>query len=395
MTPNDSVLVTDGNERAALAITRSLGRRGYRVIVCSSERKSLAGASHHATADVQVPDPVKSPEAFVKAVRETVERFRVGVLLPVSEPSLLAILPAEWPGVCLPMPTDDSFHRISDKAEVLRVASSIGLAIPMQRVARSRSEADAILDGDVEYPLVLKPARSVGEVRGQRRRQGVQHVATRAEFAAALADMDDAVYPLLIQQRITGPGVGVFLLVWDGHTIAQFCHRRLREKPPSGGVSVYRESVAPNAALIARSRALLDCFDWRGVAMVEYKVDAMSGEPYVMEVNGRFWGSLQLAIDAGVDFPGLLVAAARRENVEIVDSYRIGVRSRWWWGDVDHLIARFRSGRQSESPNQLPSRWRALAEFVRHRPGVDRAEVFRTDDPRPFFRETLRWFRGA
>jgi predicted ATP-grasp superfamily ATP-dependent carboligase len=55
---------------------------------------------------------------------------------------------------------------------------------------------------------------------------------------------------------------------------------------------------------------LLGQFDWQGVAMVEFKVEANTGTPYLLEVNGRFWGSLQLAIDAGVDFPALLVDAA-------------------------------------------------------------------------------------
>ena len=68
-------------------------------------------------------------------------------------------------------------------------------------------------------------------------------------------------------------------------------------------MSVYRESVAADPDLVRRSRALLDAFGWCGVAMVEYKLDERTGTPYLMEVNGRFWGSLQLAIDAGVDFP--------------------------------------------------------------------------------------------
>lgn len=392
-TSNKSVLVTDGNERAALAIARSLGRLGYRVIVCSSRRKSLAGASRYVTADVQVPDAVMDPDAFVQAIRRTIDQYQVNVLMPVSEASLLAILPERWPGVSLPMPSAESFRRISGKAELLRAAASLGLAIPMQRVADSRDQALAIADEELEYPIVLKPGRSVGETAGRRRKQLVQHVGSRSAFGPALAKLDDAAFPLLIQQRIRGPGVGVFLLVWEGRTIAHFCHRRIREKPPSGGVSVYRESIAPDVALIERSRALLDCFDWRGVAMVEYKVDAASGEPYVMEVNGRFWGSLQLAIDAGVDFPALLVAAVRGEHVDRVDSYRVGVRSRWWWGDVDHLIARFRS--QDELlTDELPGRWRALLDFIKPRRGIDQEEVFRLDDPRPFFRETRRWFSG-
>ena len=134
--------------------------------------------------------------------------------------------------------------------------------------------------------------------------------ADAASLRPIVDSLDDAAFPLLVQQRIVGPGVGIFLLLWDGAVRATFAHRRLREKPVSGGVSVYSESVSADPALVERSRQLLEQMQWSGVAMVEYKLETKTGTPYLMEVNGRFWGSLQLAIDAGVDFPALLVAAA-------------------------------------------------------------------------------------
>ena len=71
--------------------------------------------------------------------------------------------------------------------------------------------------------------------------------------------------------------------------------------------------------------------------MVEFKQDERDGLPKLMEINGRFWGSLQLAIDAGVDFPALLL-----QPPDALPStplpYRVGVRNRWFWGDVDSLL---------------------------------------------------------
>ena len=131
----------------------------------------------------------------------------------------------------------------------------------------------------------------------------VRHAASVSDIARAAVELDLAAYPLLVQQRVVGPGVGIFLLVWHGQTLATFAHRRIREKPPAGGVSVYREGIAADPELVRRSRALLDAFGWCGVAMVEYKIDARTSTPYLMEVNGRFWGSLQLAIDSGSTSP--------------------------------------------------------------------------------------------
>jgi hypothetical protein len=205
--------------------------------------------------------------------------------------------------------------------------------------------------------------------------------------------MDDVAYPLLIQQRIVGPGVGIFVLRWNGEVRAVFSHRRIREKPPAGGVSAYRESIEADPSLLARSIALLERFDWEGVAMVEYKVDEATGTPYLMEINGRFWGSLQLAIDAGVDFPRLLVESLEGRPPRAIPEYVPGVRSRWEWGDVDHLVARLLHGPEKLSlPPGSPGRWTVVRDFLRWTP-MDRAEVFRLRDPIPFLRETARWFR--
>jgi predicted ATP-grasp superfamily ATP-dependent carboligase len=197
-----------------------------------------------------------------------------------------------------------------------------------------------------------------------------------------------------VQRRVVGPGVGLFFLVHGGRVVATFAHCRLREKPPAGGVSVYAESVAFDPELRRRSIDLLRHFEWEGVAMVEYKLDAATGTRYLMEINGRFWGSLQLAIDAGVDFPRLLVESALGGEPAGEETYRIGLRSRWWWGDVDHLLMRLmRSPAQLNLPPHAPSRWRAILDFASSWRPRTRDAVFRLGDLGPFVFESRQWFR--
>ena len=396
-----AILVTDGDQRAALAIVRSLGRAGYRVFVCSPRRRSLAGASRHCRAEATVPEALRDPSGFVEAVGRLTESWNIGVLLPVTEASLLALLPARerFPKACIPFPDAGMFERVSDKAALLEIAASLGIPVPAQAVLRRRTDLSKLGLDQLRFPLVLKPYRSVaGEGEGEQSRVklGVRYAADPSQLAAVVAGLPSGAFPLLLQQRLVGPGQGVFLLRWGGATRAVFAHRRIREKPPSGGVSVCAESVPADPGLVSQAERLLRHFGWQGVAMVEFKLDAATGTAYLMEVNGRFWGSLQLAIDAGVDFPRLLVSAALGDPPEPVSGYRIGVRTRWWWGEVDHLLARLR---RSDTDLALapgtPGRWRALAEFLASswHPGT-RNEVLRRDDPRPFFQETTDWLRG-
>ena len=392
-----AVLVTDGQERAALAVVRSLGRAGHRVFVCSPAARSLAGASRHALQQARVPDALAAPDAFVAAVQRLLSDWQINVIVPISEAALLALLPerARLTGVCMPFASSEQFRRICDKETVLQAATEIGIATPSQRTVAYPDDRVGFSPDGLQFPVVVKPARSVADGAGARIKSGVTHVANRRALCAALASYRPESYPLLLQQRIDGPGIGIFLLLWDDETLAVFAHRRIREKPPGGGVSVYCESIAADPELLERSRRLLEHFGWQGVAMVEYKVDRASGTPYLMEINGRFWGSLQLAIDAGVDFPALLVAAALGRRPEPVLRYRLGIRSRWWWGDVDHLLTRLRrSDEQSALLPETPSRWRAIVDFLKVWQPGDRNEVFRTSDPLPFARESIDWFLG-
>jgi predicted ATP-grasp superfamily ATP-dependent carboligase len=149
-------------------------------------------------------------------------------------------------------------------------------------------------------------------------------------------------HPFMIQEFIPGHGAGLFCLFQHGKPVVFFAHKRLREKPPQGGVSVLSESVAPEPNLQASAERLLTGAEWHGVAMVEFRVGA-NGTAYLMEVNTRFWGSLQLAIDAGVNFPALLASNELDLGLTASSNYVVGQRLRWLLGDLDSLYIYLKS----------------------------------------------------
>lgn len=87
------ILVTDGTQRSALAVVRSLGRAGHAVFVCSARTPSIAGESRHTIAQATVADPLHAPEQFVSDVQSRIEQWRIDMLIPITKASLLALLP--------------------------------------------------------------------------------------------------------------------------------------------------------------------------------------------------------------------------------------------------------------------------------------------------------------
>jgi predicted ATP-grasp superfamily ATP-dependent carboligase len=364
--------------------------------VAETRSPSLAGTSRFAARGLAVPDPLREPSEFGERIAGFARELDVDVVLPITDAAILAVLPLRdrMGRAVVPFPSLEAFRRISDKQLVYAEAQRAGLAVPAQHTITEPGSVAGLDPTSLGFPVVLKPARSTADAGGRRVKLEVSYATDARGLRDRLTALPAQAFPVLLQQRILGPGLGIFELLWDGRLVAAFAHQRLREKPPSGGVSVYCQSVAAAPGLVERSRALLERFGWRGVAMVEYKVDAASGVPYVMEVNGRFWGSLALAIDAGVDFPRLLVELALGRSPSGPPTHRVGVRSRWWWGDVDHVWTRWRhSADELALPPGSPGRWRTLWNFLAVSPRV-RCPVLRLDDPKPFLRETLDWFRG-
>lgn len=383
-------LVLDGEERASLAVVRSLTNAGYRVTVAARNAWAPAARSKGAESVLLTHSALREPIEFVREVSAIAHRVGAAIVMPVTDASLEAVLEYRTlldPSTVIPVAPLSVYRAASDKLLVHRTACELGIGVEETEVVKALG--DPAPTSSSLYPGVVKPHRSV--VGGtERRKTSVRLVTNRLECEVALAALPAEAFPVLVQRRVRGPGEGFFTARWNGVTFAKFAHRRLREKPPSGGVSVFRESIALDPELERACEGLLDRLGWDGVAMVELKRDLDRGGWRVMEINGRFWGSLQLATDAGVDFPALLAAAALGAPPSPPPDWRVGVRLRWEWGDVDHLLLRIvRSGRHLRLPVGSPSRLGAARAFLTHRFAHDRLEMFRASDPMPFVAETL------
>jgi predicted ATP-grasp superfamily ATP-dependent carboligase len=126
--------------------------------------------------------------------------------------------------------------------------------------------------------------------------------------------------------------------------------------------------------------------------MIEFKQDAQSGEYVLMEINARLWGSVQLAVDAGVDFPAALVDYSLGNPLSSPEQIRYHTRSVWELGEVDHALALARrSARDLHLQKHVATGWKAALDVLMdHRKG-DLPEVWDVSDPLPFAVELWHW----
>jgi predicted ATP-grasp superfamily ATP-dependent carboligase len=234
----------------------------------------------------------------------------------------------------LPIVSFEKLQLARRKEKILQLAQDQGIPIPKTWFIESLPQLNE-LKHSLPYPVVIKPQMSSGAV-------GISYPKNPDELMEQYLSIHQRFPYPFIQERIPreGPGYGAsFLLNEKGEVKASFVHKRLREYPVTGGASTLRESVRRDD-IRDMALTLLSSLDWFGVAMVEFKLDCRDGIPKLMEINPRFWGSLSLAISAGVNFPYLLYRMSRGENFEPVEHYQIGKRCRWFLpGDILHFIS--------------------------------------------------------
>jgi predicted ATP-grasp superfamily ATP-dependent carboligase len=330
------VFITDGHWRKSLAAVRALGKKGVRVTVGESTRLATAFFSRYCDRAVVYPSPFRRPSAFVDFLFEELSRHPYRMLLPMEDETLDLISKhhsdlSRW--TYLPIVSSDKLQTARSKDKVLQIAEKLGIPIPKTWFLEDISRLDH-LRKSLAYPVVVKPKTGSGAL-------GLSFVENARELTEKyLAVHKRFPYPL-IQERIPqeGPGYGASLLIDEGGELkASFVHKRLREYPVTGGASTLRESVRHDD-IRDMAVALLNALDWFGVAMVEFKLDPRDGIPKLMEVNPRFWGSLALSIEAGVNFPYLLYRMSRGDRFKPVHDYEIGKRVRWLLpGDILHFI---------------------------------------------------------
>jgi len=390
-----AVFVTDGNQRATLAVVRALGDVGIPAFVGETTSRSLASTSCYCSGSVAYPSASEDEKSFREFLQREMATGRYRMLLPMTDVTtrVAAEMRSSFPSdLRLPFPPLQQIEQAQDKGHVVDLAQRLRMPCPKTWRPQSARELESLAER-LHYPVVIKPRFSRFRRNGAWARGEVSFAADSAELMRRWQETESILGGAMVQQYIAGDGLGVFLLLWNGEAKAVFCHRRLREKPPWGGVSVYRESIPLQEPLVQNSIALMRALEWQGAAMVEYKVDATTGVPHLMEVNGRFWGSLQLASDAGVNFPAMLYRLTQGEEVPAISSYRTGVRSRWLLGDLDHLLLRLRGRTAPGGIGASDSRLRDIFRFLRFWEPDLHYEIGRFGDMAPGWFELRAWLR--
>ncbi|HPZ06808.1 MAG TPA: ATP-grasp domain-containing protein [Candidatus Eremiobacteraeota bacterium] len=368
------VFVTDGRWHKTLAVVRSLGKKNINVTCGDSTNLCSSFFSRYCNKKILYPSVKKNPKKFIEFLSRELEEKKYSVLFPMEEDTINLItdnLEAFSKDVSIPLVNRETLAIAMNKGELVKFASNSGIPCPKTYFIKDLNDIKAI-ENKINFPVIIKPTRSSGA-------KGVKYIEFKKDLEKEYRKIHNIFPYPLIQERIPsgGEAIGVSAIFnQDSNLIASFTHRRIREYPVTGGASTLCEScLRPSITDLAIE--LLKKLNWFGVAMVEFKVNPGDNTPYLMEINPRFWGSLQLAIYSGVDFPYLLYKIALKEKVIKIKEYKIGTKFRWLIpGDILNFISN-------------PERLKILPDFFNFFEKNITHAIFAWEDPLPILGNIL------
>ena len=376
--PTLSALVLDGGSGQSLAIARTLGASGWRIL---TEAGSRTARSRYTSAVAQIPQ-TDNRASYLDALESLSARHRVDLLVPANDLTLeLCWAAASRLGATRILGGDRrSVETFLDKKAGLAAAAEHGFPVP-RTVVPDRLEAVPAAATEIGFPCVVKPRRSFEPAStGTRhlRHAVVSSPVEAAQAARRLSGADGG--PPLVQELVPGSAIAVTFVIQDGRPLARAVRETLSFWPVTGGTSVWKRALPLDTPGVAEAERFLLSFGLEGLTEIEYQLDA-KGVPRLMEVGPRAHGWIPLAEAA---CPGLIETAAAvalgREAPER-HSYRGGIEMRWISGEV----ARIRLGlsRRAELPPSLSRAGVICASWPPWKPGM-RYDIVDLHDPLPW-----------
>ncbi len=381
------VLVLGRDIRAFLSVIRSLGRASLTIHVGMCPLDDLALKSRYVSHVHDIPDYNDASSEWLDVIIELAKSYNFDLIVPTHDESTIPVQLhqeelGKYAGV---YSLDPSVFEIAfDKIKSSLLVDKLGIRVAKQ-LSIELSVLETGLPEGFNFPIVIKPPSSyVSEDLSVRRE--VMVASNRAQLNDILPKLHGW-KTALIQEHFAGVGTGIEVLVKDGEVLYAFQHLRVHE-PRTGGASSYRKSVVPmNPELISATKTLMAEIGYTGVAMVEYKINPLTGDWIFIEINGRFWGSLPLALASGADFPKLLYDLIVNDTLPSIPPARSEVYCRnikrdLYWA-IDNLKDRF-SEQPSKYSVSLPS---MASEYFRLLTFREHVDSFTLDDPAPALTE--------
>jgi predicted ATP-grasp superfamily ATP-dependent carboligase len=223
-------------------------------------------------------------------------------------------------------PDHETFGIAHDKFKTVQFCKTLVIKTPALFTDYKENDVGAIAE-HVRYPVVIKAKSGVGILTGLRyandKRELLRYYTEISSFNAhtGASNFDSP----MIQEFIPGFIHDACTLTNQGRVVAILTQKRHLMYPIYGGVGAVNVTTH-DKKLSDLARQLLEAAKWHGPAQVEFKLDERDKQYKLIEFNPKLWGTLDLSLKVGFNFPAMIRDILLERSVAIPNDYPEGIR---------------------------------------------------------------------
>lgn len=332
------------NNQSMLTLAKLLCKRNVRVDVIDWQDSVIKYSSRvdkfYKLSDIEV-----NVEKFVNEFLKLLISNAYDFLIPVNDVALEVCIHfknrIEKNVKIAGLPDNDSYEYCHNKYRLINICKEVGINYPKTLYIDSLNKLKEVLP-TIEYPVILKPISSKLIYNNKLYSFNVKKIFDKETLIDEVREKINII-PMMIQEVIDGTGVGFNVLCKNGDVVMAYQHQRITE-PLGGGASSYRCTIPIESyGLLDISSQLLKAIKWNTLGMLEYKIS--DDKPYIMELNGRYWGSVELGRAAGIDIPAAIIdEAIEQKKIENKIDFKLKY-ARNLFLDLKYIIENFKHTR--------------------------------------------------
>ncbi|MBO7539827.1 MAG: ATP-grasp domain-containing protein [Prevotella sp.] len=303
------VLVTDGDGKQPLATVRGLKELGCHVtVLCGSKEDTLYYSNKP---DEKILNSVmhNKDAATLEFLLSLVSSGHYDVLMPVAEAFTDFVTKNEdalKKYVKLACAPREVYIKASNKQITFDEAMRLGVPCPHTR--RSDQDIDDFLK-KAKFPIIIKPRTGSGSI-------GFHKFNSEAEFRERLADQSFELDSYVVQEFVEFEHrIGTLLFIdKKGNVCTSYATDVLRWFPlDAGNALLIKTTDAPE--LIQCMGDLLKALGWQGFAAACFMIEKKTGQPKLLEINGRIPSSVKLGYMCGFNIARQMLEMVYDEEV--------------------------------------------------------------------------------
>lgn len=272
-----NILLGEISSYKAIVIARFLKRNYKEAFIYTYDKKRRSNYIRSKYSDKHL---YVNPKYFEKEIQSIIVDHKIDFFFPVINNSLSILLKdkSKYGKSLNYIENIHSYNILNNKFSLHTIAEKLNIRVPK---LYPTIEAAKI-------PFVVKPTNLSSAI-------GVKYVFTESDILNVNNPIKED--NNIIQEYVTGVGVGYSFYCNKGKIVHGYGHRRLAEYPATGGSSTYR-TYYHNNLMHEYASLIVEEVNYTGFAMFEFKL-TKNNELFLLEVNPRIWGSINQGMADG------------------------------------------------------------------------------------------------